>query len=118
MYSLNWWDSLKGLSNGNELFTLGAAHNNRERGTFATIPSGAGVSAEWDSYWLSGVFFSALYYPDVGQRSTSARTFKPCFRRNNYDYNMIFNYSNTNNAVGMTGISKVRVTEIEGGIIQ
>ena len=56
MYSLNWWDSLKGLSNGNELFTtyFKLQYNNRERGTFATIPSGAGVSAEWDSYWLSG----------------------------------------------------------------
>ncbi len=118
MYSMNWWDSLKGLSDGNELFTLGATANNRKRGTFGTIPSGAGVSAEWDSYWLSGVFFSALYYPAVGQRSTSARTFKPCFRRNGYNYNMIFNYSHTDNGVGMTGISKVRVTEIEGGIIQ
>ena len=109
---------MKGLSDGNELFTLQATLSNRERGTFACIPSGAGVSAEWDSYWLSGQYFSALYYPAVGQRSTSARTFKPCFRRNGYNYNMIFNYSNTDNGVGLTGISKVRVTEIEGGIIQ
>ena len=118
MFTMNWWDSLKGLSDGNELFTLAAAQSSRERGTFACIPSGAGVSGEWDSYWFSGVHFSALYYPAVGQRSTSARTFKPCFRRNNYDYNMIFNYSHTDNAVGSTAISKVRVTEIEGGIIQ
>ena len=118
MYSLNWWDSLKGLSDGYELFTLQSTLSNRERGTFATIPSGAGVSSEWDSYWLSGQYFSALYYPDSGQRSTSARTFKPCFRRNNYNYNMLFNYSHTDNSVGMSAISRVRVTEIEGGIIQ
>ena len=117
MYSMNWWDSLKGLSDGNELFTLAAAEGNRERGTFATIPSGAGVSGEWDSYWLSGVHFSALYYPAVGQRSTSARTFQPVFRRNNYNYNMRFNSSYTNNAVGMTAISVIKVTEIDGGIV-
>ena len=31
---------------------------------------------------------------------------------------MIFNYSHTDNGVGLTGVSKIRVTEIEGGIIQ
>ena len=118
MFTMNWWDSLKGLSNGNELFTLASQAGSRERGTFATFASGAGVSSAWDDYWFDGKFFSALYYPAAAHRSTSARTFKPCFRRNNYDYNMIFNYSNTDNAVGLTGISKVRVTEIEGGIIQ
>ena len=118
MFTMNWWDSLKGLSNGNELFTLANQAGSRERGTFATFASGAGVSSAWDDYWFDGKFFSALYYPAVGQRSTSARTFKPCFRRNNYDYNMIFNYSHTDNAVGLTGVSKIRVTEIEGGIIQ
>ena len=117
MYSMNWWDSLKGLSDGNELFTLAAAEGNRERGTFATIPSGAGVSGEWDSYWLSGVHFSALYYPAVGQRSTSARTFQPVFRRNNYNYNMVFNYSQSDSGVGLTGISIIKVTEIEGSIV-
>ena len=118
MYSLNWWDSLKGLSNGNELFNLGTSGNNRKRGTFATFASGAGVSSAWDDYWLDGKHFSGLYYPAVGQRSTSARTFKPCFRRNEYNYSMTFNYSNADNGVGMTGTSRVRVTEIEGGIIQ
>ena len=83
MYTMNWWDSLKGLSDGNELFTLAAAQSSRLRGTFACIPSGAGVSGNWDEYWFSGVHFSALYYPDSGQRSTSARTFQPVFRRNN-----------------------------------
>ena len=117
MYTMNWWDSLKGLSDGNELFTLAAAQSNRERGTFACIPSGAGVSGEWDSYWFSGVHFSALYYPDSGQRSTSARTFQPVFRRNNYNFNMRFNSSYTDNAVGMTGISVIKVTEIDGGIV-
>jgi len=117
MYSMNWWDSLKGLSDGNELFTLAAAQGSRQRGTFACIPSGAGVSAEWDSYWLSGVHFSALYYPAVGQRSTSARTFQPVFRRNNYNFNMRFNSSYTDNGVGMTGISVIKVTEIDGGIV-
>ena len=118
MYTMNWWDSLKGLSDGYELFTLQSTLSNRLRGTFACIPSGAGVSAEWDSYWLSGQYFSALYYPAAAHRSTSARTFKPCFRRNNYDYNMIFNYSHTDNGVGLSAISRIRVTEIEGGIIQ
>ena len=90
----------------------------RKRGTFATFASGAGVSCAWDDYWFDGKFFSALYYPAAAQRSTSARTFKPCFRRNNYNYNMLFNYSHTDNSVGMSAISRVRVTEIEGGIIQ
>ena len=118
MFTMNWWDSLKGLSNGNELFTLANVAGGRRQGTFATFASGAGVSSAWDDYWFDGKFFSALYYPAAAHRSTSARTFKPCFRRNGYDYNMIFNYSNTDNGVGLTGISKVRVTEIEGGIIQ
>ena len=118
MFTMNWWDSLKGLSNGNELFTLANVAGGRRQGTFACFASGAGVSSAWDDYWFDGKFFSALYYPEAAQRSTSARTFKPCFRRNGYDYNMIFNYSHTDNGVGLTGISKVRVTEIEGGIIQ
>ena len=117
MYTMNWWDSLKGLSDGNELFTLASASGSRERGTFACLPSGAGVSGNWDEYWLSGVHFSALYYPAEGQRSTSARTFQPVFRRNNYNFNMRFNFSHTDNAVGMTGISVIKVTEIDGGIV-
>ena len=75
MYTMNWWDSLKGLSDGNELFTLAAAQSNRERGTFACIPSGAGVSGEWDSYWFSGVHFSALYYPDVRSKKHQCKDF-------------------------------------------
>ena len=117
MYTMNWWDSLKGLSDGNELFTLAATQGSRQRGTFACIPSGAGVSGEWDSYWFSGVHFSALYYPDSGQRSTSARSFQPVFRRNNYNFNMRFNSSYTDNGVGLTGISVIKVTEIEGSIV-
>ena len=117
MYTMNWWDSLKGLSDGNELFTLAAAQGNRRRGTFATLPSGAGVSGNWDEYWFSGVHFSALYYPDSGQRSTSARTFQPVFRRNNYNFNMRFNSSYQDNGVGLTGISIIKVTEIDGSIV-
>ena len=117
MYTMNWWDSLKGLSDGYELFTLAAAQSNRKRGTFACIPSGAGVSGNWDEYWFSGVHFSALYYPDSGQRSTSARSFQPVFRRNDYNYNMLFNYSHQDNGVGLTGISVIKVTEIAGGIV-
>ena len=117
MYTMNWWDSLKGLSDGNELFTLAATLSNRKRGTFACIPSGAGVSGNWDEYWFSGVHFSALYYPDSGQRSTSARSFQPVFRRNDYNYNMLFNYSHQDNGVGLTGISVIKVTEIDGGIV-
>ena len=117
MYTMNWWDSLKGLSDGNELFTLAAAQGSRERGTFACLPAGAGVSGSWDEYWFSGVHFSALYYPAVGQRSTSARTFQPVFRRNNYNFNMRFNSSYYDNSVGMTGISVIKVTEIDGGIV-
>ncbi len=117
MYTMNWWDSLKGLSDGYELFTLAATLSNRKRGTFACIPSGAGVSGNWDEYWFSGVHFSALYYPDAGQRSTSARSFQPVFRRNDYNYNMLFNYSHQDNGVGLTGISVIKVTEIAGGIV-
>ena len=117
MYTMNWWDSLKGLSDGNELFTLSGTLSNRKRGTFACIPSGAGVSGNWDEYWFSGVHFSALYYPDSGQRSTSARSFQPVFRRNDYNYNMLFNYSHQDNGVGLTGISVIKVTEIAGSIV-
>ena len=117
MYTMNWWDSLKGLSDGNELFTLAAAQSSRLRGTFACIPSGAGVSGNWDEYWFSGVHFSALYYPDSGQRSISARTFQPVFRRNNYNFSMRFNSSYADSAVGLTGISVIKVTEIDGGIV-
>ena len=117
MYTMNWWDSLKGLSDGNELFTLAAAQGSRERGTFACLPAGAGVSGNWDEYWFQGVHFSALYYPAVGQRSTSARTFQPVFRRNNYNFNMRFNSSYSDSAVGLTGISVIKVTEIDGGIV-
>ena len=117
MFTMNWWDSLKGLSDGNELFTLANTAGSRLRGTFAMIPSGAGVSSAWDAHWFSGQYVSALYYPAVGQRSTSARTFQPVFRRNNYNYNMIFNYSQTDSAVGLTGISTIKVTEIEGSIV-
>jgi len=117
MASCNWWDSLKGLSNGNELFELSGAAGSRKQGTFALFPSGAGVSAAWDDYWLCGVHVSALYYPAVGQRSTSQRTFKPVFRRNDYNYNLNFNYSNADNSVSMTGTSVIRVTEIDGGIV-
>ena len=117
MYTMNWWDSLKGLSDGYELFTLAPTLSNRKRGTFACIPSGAGVSGNWDEYWFSGVHFSALYYPDSGQRSTSARSFQPVFRRNDYNYNMLFNYSHQDNGVGLTGISVIKVTEIAGSIV-
>ncbi len=117
MYTMNWWDSLKGLSDGNELFTLSGTLSNRKRGTFACIPSGAGVSGNWDEYWFSGVHFSALYYPDSGQRSTSARSFQPVFRRNDYNYNMRFNSSHQDNGVGLTGISVIKVTEIAGSIV-
>ena len=117
MYTMNWWDSLKGLSDGNELFALGSSSGSRARGTFAIFPSGAGVSSNWDEYWFSGHYISALYYPDAGQRSTSARTFQPVFRRNDYNFNMTFNYSHANSVVGLTGISLIRVTEIEGSIV-
>ena len=117
MYTMNWWDSLKGLSDGYELFTLAPTLSNRKRGTFACIPSGAGVSGNWDEYWFSGVHFSALYYPDSGQRSTSARSFQPVFRRNDYNYNMRFNSSHQDNGVGLTGISVIKVTEIAGSIV-
>ena len=117
MATCNWWDSLKGLSDGNELFELSGASGNRKRGTFALLPSGAGVSGSWDEYWFTGHFISALYYPDAGQRSTSQRTFKPVFRRNDYNYNLLFNYSKEDNGVGLTGTSIIRVTEIDGGIV-
>ena len=117
MATCNWWDSLKGFSNGNELFELSGAAGSRKRGTFALLPSGAGVSGNWDDYWFSGHFISALYYPAAGQRSTSQRTFKPVFRRNDYNFNLYFNYSNTDNGVGLTGTSIIRVTEIDGGIV-
>ena len=117
MGTCNWWDSLKGLSNGNELFELSGAAGSRKRGTFALFPSGAGVSAAWDDYWFSGVFISALYYPAAGQRSTSQRTFKPVFRRNGYNFNLNFNYSEADNSVSLTGTSIIRVTEIDGGIV-
>ena len=117
MFTLNWWDSLKGASNGNELFPVGGAYNNRTTGSFAMFPSGAAVAAGWDSYWFSGVYNSALYYPDSGQRSTSARSFYPVIKSNAFDGQMYVNYCQENHTYSLTGVSLIRVTEIEGSLV-
>ena len=117
MFTLNWWDSLKGASNGNELFAVGGAYNNRTTGSFAMFPCGAAVSGGWDSYWFSGTYNSALYYPDSGQRSTSARSFYPVIKSNAYDGQMYVNYCQENHTYSLTGVSLIRVTEIEGSIV-
>ena len=117
MFTMNWWDSLKGASNGNELFPVGGAYNNRTTGSFAMFPCGAAVSGGWDSYWFSGVYLSALYYPAVGQRSTSARSFYPVIKSNAYDGTMYVNYAQENHTYSLTGVSLIRVTEIEGSIV-
>ena len=117
MFTLNWWDSLKGASNGNELFAVGGAYNNRTTGSFAMFPCGAAVSGGWDSYWFSGTYNSALYYPDSGQRSTSARSFYPVIKSNAFDGQMYVNYCQENHTYSLTGVSLIRVTEIEGSIV-
>lgn len=117
MFTMNWWDSLKGASNGNELFPVGGAYNNRTTGSFAMFPCGAAVSGGWDGYWFSGVYLSALYYPDSGQRSTSARSFYPVIKSNAYDGTMYVNYAQENHTYSLTGVSLIRVTEIEGSIV-
>ena len=116
-FSMNWWDSLKGASNGNELFSTGTGSGNRVAGTFAMFPSGASVSAGWDAYWLSGEYSSVLYYPAVGQRSTSARSFYPVIKSNAYDGTLFVNYAQDDHTYNMTGSSIIRVTEIEGSIV-
>ena len=116
-FSMNWWDSLKGASNGNELFSTGTGSGSRTPGTFAMFPSGASVSAGWDEYWLSGEYSSVLYYPAVGQRSTSARSFYPVLRSNAYDGTLYVNYAKDDHTYNMTGSSLIRVTEIEGSIV-
>ena len=117
MFTLNWWDSLKGASDGNELFGVGGAMGNRKRGTFAIFPAGAGVNSNWPNFWLSGEYSSVLYYPAVGQRSTSARSFYPVIRSNGYDGTMYINYSKQDHEFGFVGSSYIRVTEIEGSIV-
>jgi len=116
-FSMNWWDSLKGASNGNELFSTGTNAGSRTPGTFAMFPSGASVSAGWDAYWLSGEYSSVLYYPAVGQRSTSARSFYPVLKSNAYDGTLYVNYGADDHTYNMTGSSLIRVTEIEGSIV-
>ena len=116
-FSMNWWDSLKGASNGNELFSTGTGSGSRRPGTFAMFPSGASVSAGWDAYWLSGEYCSVLYYPAVGQRSTSARSFYPVIKSNAYDGTLFVNYAQDDHTYNMTGSSLIRVTEIEGSIV-
>ena len=117
MFTLNWWDSLKGASNGNELFAIGGAYNNRTTGTFAMFPCGAAVSGGWDAYWFNGTYNSALYYPDAGQRSTSARSFYPVIKSNAFDGQMYVNYGQENHTYSLTGVSLIRVTEIEGSLV-
>ena len=116
-FSMNWWDSLKGASNGNELFSTGTGSGSRTPGTFAMFPSGASVAGGWDDYWLSGEYSSVLYYPAAGQRSTSARSFYPVIKSNAYDGTLFLNYAHSDHTYNMTGSSIIRVTEIEGSIV-
>ena len=116
-FSMNWWDSLKGASNGNELFSTGTGSGSRTPGTFAMFPSGASVAGGWDDYWLSGEYSSVLYYPAAGQRSTSARSFYPVIKSNAYDGTLFLNYAHSDHTYNMTGSSLIRVTEIEGSIV-
>ena len=117
MFTMNWWDSLKGASDGNELFGVGGAMGNRKRGTFAMFAAGAGVNSNWPNFWLEGLYSSVLYYPASGQRSTSARSFYPVIRSNGYDGTMYINYSKQDHVYGFVGSSYIRVTEIEGSIV-
>jgi len=116
-FSMNWWDSLKGASNGNELFALSGASGSRIQGTIAMFPGGAGVSSNWPNFWLSGLYSSILYYPDSGQRSTSARSFYPVIKSNGYDGTMYVNYAKSDHNYNFTGSTFIRVTEIEGSIV-
>jgi len=116
-FSMNWWDSLKGASNGNELFALSGASGNRKQGTLAMFPAGAGVSSSWPNFWLSGLYSSILYYPDSGQRSTSARSFYPVIKSNGFDGTMYVNYAKSDHQFNFTGSTFIRVTEIEGSIV-
>ena len=117
MFSANWFDSLKGISSSDILFPEATGGGNRIQGTFPLFPSGAAVSGGWDSYWFSGQYFTAKYYPDSGQRSTSARSFYPCFKRNGHaSSNMYINYAKDNHTYNMIGSSVIRVTEIAGDV--
>ena len=60
-----------------------------------------------------------MYYPASSERSTNARSFYPCFLRNGYSSSVLkVNHNETNHIYGMIGRSVLRVTEIEGGIVQ
>ena len=117
MFSASWFDSLVGTSSANILFQEAAQSGNRTRGVFPLFPAGAAVSGGWDSYWFSGQYFSAKYYPAAGQRSTSARSFYPCFKRNGHaSAYMSINYGKDNHSYNFNGKSIIRVTEIAGDV--
>ena len=120
LWTCNWFDSLKGTSASDKLFaTSTASPGSRATGTFALQPGGAAVSSGWGHYWLSGQYVGALYYPASSERSTSARSFYPCFLRNGYSSSELkVNHNDTNHIYGMIGRSVLRVTEIEGGVVQ
>jgi len=118
MFQGNWFDSLKGTSASDILFPVSTGSaGSRATGTFPLMPAGAAVSAGWNNYWLAGHYMGAKYYPASGQRSTSARSFYPCFIRNGFASSQMFvNYTHTNHQYGFIGNSVLRVTEIEGSI--
>ena len=120
MFTVNWFDSLKGTSASDKLFaTSTASAGSRATGTFALQPAGAAVTSGWNNYWLSGQYVGVMYYPASSERSTNARSFYPCFLRNGYgSAEMKVNHNETNHSYGMIGRSVLRVTEIEGSIVQ
>ena len=117
MFSASWFDSLKGTSASDIIYTEATGGGNRTRGVFPLFPSGASVSGGWDSFWFSGQYFTAKYYPESGQRSTSARSFYPCFKRNGHGSSQMYiNYAKDNHSYNFIGKSVIRVTEIAGDV--
>ena len=117
MFTANWFDSLKGTASADILFAEATGGGSRQNGVFPLFPAGAAVSSGWDEYWFSGQYFTAKYYPDSGQRSTSARSFYPCFKRNGHASAIMYiNYGKANHAYNFIGKSVIRVTEIAGEV--
>jgi hypothetical protein len=118
MYTLNWWDSQKGTSASDTIVPISTYSSNRTQGSFALFPAGAGVSASWDEYWLSGHYVSYMYYPDTSERNTNARDFIPVIKRcSGHSFNIKLNIPHNNSNLNKSGISMIRVTELAGGII-
>ena len=116
--TVSFFDSQVGTSGDSDCLTGvnnqgSGAFGNRIAGGFAGAPPGA-WNGSWDDYNWANCTATMLYTPS--SQNTNQRTFYPAIKRNGYSYNTTINYSHTDNAVSMAGISMIRVMEIANSI--